>query len=419
MACFKEGRRLHTAFPSRRPNMLFLTILAAANAALVGATPSRVAPRAAACTPKAGGSSSIDDVPAIQSAIAECASGTIVFPAGTTYYINSVLSLAGCKGCTLQVEGVIKVSSDTEYWNGKTAIVLAQNIDGLTVTSTTGSGVFDGNGQASWDKFATDTSFRRPTLFYVTGSKNVKMSNLSFKDAPNVFHSVTGGSSNVAYTKISLSAVSKSSNLPKNTDGWDIGSSTHVTINGATVANQDDCVAFKPGADHVEIYDISCAGSHGISVGSLGSRPGTTDTVSNVFVSGARMSTSTKAAGIKLYAGGASYGTAVVSNVTFKDFTVPGTDYAFQVQSCYNSDAAYCASNPSAAKISGVVVSGFSGTTSTRYAPVVANINCPKAGSCGIAMSGMAVKAGSGTATYLCANTPGSLGVTCSSGASG
>lgn len=399
--------------------MLFLTLLAVAILALVGATPSRVAPRAAACTPKAGGGSSVDDVPAIQSAIAACPSGTIVIPAGTTYYVNSVLSLAGCKGCTLQVEGLMKASSDTTYWNGKTAIVLAQNIDGLTVTSTSGSGVFDGNGQASWDKFASDSSYRRPTLFYVTGSKNVKVSNLSFKDAPNVFHSVTGGSSNVEYTDISLSAVSKSSNLPKNTDGWDIGSSTYVTINGATVNNDDDCVAFKPGANYVEIYDISCTGSHGISVGSLGSKAGTTDTVSNVLVSGAKMSTSTKAAGIKLYAGGSSYGTAVVSNVTFKDFTVASSDYAFQVQSCYNSDASYCASNPSTAKISGVVVSGFSGTTSTKYAPVVANINCPKAGSCGIAMSGMTVKAGSGTAKYQCANTPSNLGVACSSGASG
>lgn len=399
--------------------MLFLTFLAVASAALVGATPSRVAPRAATCTPKAGGSSSTDDVPAIQSAIAACPSSTIVIPAGTTYYVNSVLSFAGCKECTIQVDGLVRVSSDTTYWNGKTAILLAQNIDGLTVTSTTGSGVFDGAGQASWDKFATDSSYARPTLFYITGSKNVKVSNLVFKNAPNVFHSVTGGSSNVAYTNITLSAVSTSSNQPKNTDGWDIGSSTYVTINGATVTNDDDCVAFKPGADHVEVYDISCTGSHGISVGSLGSKAGRTDTVSNVFVSGAKMSTSTKAAGIKLYAGGASYGTAVVSNVTLRDFTVASSDYAFQVQSCYNSDADYCASNPSTAKISGVVVSGFSGTTSTKYAPVVANINCPKAGSCGIAMSGMTVKAGSGTAKYQCANTPSSLGVTCSSGASG
>lgn len=84
--------------------------------------PSKVVERAATCTPKAGGSSSIDDVPAIQSAIAACPSGTIVIPPSSTYYVNSVFSFKGCKGCTLQVEGLLKVASSTDYWNGRAAI---------------------------------------------------------------------------------------------------------------------------------------------------------------------------------------------------------------------------------------------------------------------------------------------------------
>lgn len=59
---------------------------------------------------------------AIQSAIAACPSGTIVIPPSSTYYINSVFSFKGCAGCTLQVEGLLKVASDTDYWNGKDAI---------------------------------------------------------------------------------------------------------------------------------------------------------------------------------------------------------------------------------------------------------------------------------------------------------
>lgn len=374
---------------------------------------------ASACTPVAGGSSSTDDTPAIESAIAECASGTIVIPADTTYYINSELSFDGCSGCTLEVEGTLLVSDDTDYWNGVTAVFLAKDITGLTVTSTTGSGLFDGNGQASWDLFAEDTSYDRPTLFYVDGSSDVTISNLVFQNAPNVFHSSTGGSSNVAYKDITLSAISTSDNAAKNTDGWDIGESTYVTINGATVLNDDDCVAFKPGASYVEIYDISCNGSHGISVGSLGSKAGTTDTVENIYVSGATMINSAKASGIKLYAGGSDYGSAVVSNVTFTDFVVDNSDYAFQVQSCYNGDTDYCDEYPSTAQLTDIVISGYSGTTSTDYAPAVANIDCPADGTCGIVMSDMTVEAGSGTAEYLCANTPSDLGVTCTSGASG
>ncbi|KAF3762715.1 family 28 glycoside hydrolase [Cryphonectria parasitica EP155] len=378
-----------------------------------------LAATASSCTPTAGGSSSTDDVAAIESAIADCPSGTIVIPASTTYYVNSELSFDGCAGCTFEVEGTLLVSDDTDYWNGKTAVFLAQDIDGLTVTSTSGDGVFDGNGQASWDLFAEDSSYARPTLFYVDGSTNVAISNLLFKNAPNVFHSSTGGSSNVVYTDITLSAISTSDNEPKNTDGWDIGQSTYVTINGASVLNDDDCVAFKPGASYVEVYDITCNGSHGISVGSLGSSAGTTDTVENIYVSGATMISSTKAAGLKLYPGGDDYGSAVVSNVTFEDFVIDSSDYAFQVQSCYDGDADYCAEYPSTAQITDLVVKGFSGTTSTAYSPVIANIDCPADGTCGITMSDMTVEAPSGTTEYLCANTPSDLGVTCTDGASG
>lgn len=91
-------------------------------ASAVTLPPSRVVERAATCTPKAGGSSSIDDVPAIQSAIAACPSGTIVIPPSSTYYINSVFSFKGCAGCTLQVEGLLKVASNTDYWNSRAAI---------------------------------------------------------------------------------------------------------------------------------------------------------------------------------------------------------------------------------------------------------------------------------------------------------
>lgn len=101
----------------------YIVLLAGiASAAATLPPPSKVVERAATCTPKAGGSSSIDDVPAIQSAIAACPSGTIVIPPSSTYYINSVFSFKGCAGCTLQVEGLLKVASNTDYWNGRAAI---------------------------------------------------------------------------------------------------------------------------------------------------------------------------------------------------------------------------------------------------------------------------------------------------------
>ncbi|TRX98972.1 hypothetical protein FHL15_000314 [Xylaria flabelliformis] len=362
--------------------LLFLAAIASATAL----PPTRVIERAATCTPKAGGSSSIDDC------------DTIGHRGMSVWDDRDTTELNGCAGCTLQVEGLLKVASDTDYWNGKDAIFDLSSITGAKVYSSTGNGVIDGNGQDAWDRFAEDSSYDRPTLFWINKSKNIIVQNLKFKNAPNVFHSARGDSSNIQYIDINLSATSKSSNLPKNTDGWDIGPASYVTISNAKVTNNDDCVAFKPGANYVTVTDITCIGSHGLSVGSLGSKAGATDTVQNIYVNGATMTDSTKAAGIKVYPGGSSHGTAVVRNVTWENIVVDNTEYAFQIQSCYGEDASYCSSSPSTAQISDIVVKGVSGTTASKYSPTIMNLNCPAEGTCGVTMSGITVTPPSGSA---------------------
>lgn len=372
----------------------------------------------AVCTPASAGDSSVDDVPAITAAIASCGNGgTIVIPAGLTYMVNSVLSFAGCINCDFQIEGTLKVSDDLTYWEGRKAIFYMSAITTAKVRSLTGTGVVDGNGQAAYDYFAVNSSYARPTLWYITGSTGISITNLKFKNAPNVFHSAAGNSKNIAYTNITLTAASKSTYAPKNTDGWDIGPASYVTITNAVVSNQDDCIAFKPGANYVTVNGITCTGSHGLSVGSLGSKVGTTDVVSNIYVKNAIMNTSTKAVGIKLYPGG--FGSATVSNVTWDTVTVTGCGYAAQIQNCYGQTAAYCASNPGTATLTDIYFKNFKGTTSTSYEPVVANLDCPPGGTCDVYVSGWSVVPPSGSAEYLCANIDSTLGVTCTSGASG
>ena len=86
--------------------------------------------------------------------------------------------------------------------------------------------------------------------------------------APNVFHSVTGSATDVTYRGLRLNAEIYDNVTPKNTDGFDVGAS-YVTISNVTVNNQDDCVSFKPNANSVTVTNITCTGSHGLSVGSL------------------------------------------------------------------------------------------------------------------------------------------------------
>lgn len=75
-----------------------------------------------------------------------------------------------------------------------------------------------------------------------------------------------------------------------NTDAFDVGSSTGdiiyslslihsgtnishtgVTISGANVANQDDCLAINSGTT-ITFTGGSCTGGHGLSIGSVGGR---------------------------------------------------------------------------------------------------------------------------------------------------
>lgn len=147
--------------------LVFATIVVNGAAATISQSPTRVVKRGSTCTPVAGHSSSVDDAPAIQSAITSCPSGTIVIPRSTTYYINTAFSFAGCSGCTLQIEGTLQATSNTSYWGGRRAIFLMDGITGATVNSATGTGIIDGNGQAAWDFFAANSSYQRPTLFYI------------------------------------------------------------------------------------------------------------------------------------------------------------------------------------------------------------------------------------------------------------
>ncbi|KIN00066.1 glycoside hydrolase family 28 protein [Oidiodendron maius Zn] len=364
----------------------------------------------------AGSSPTVDDVPAIQSAIKSCSSGTIVIPSGKTYYINSQLSFAGCQGCHFQLNGQLFVSTDFNYWNNKGQIISISGINGATIS---GAGTINGNGQASWDYIVSNTSYKRPYLIRVENSSGITMTGITLKDAP-MFHVVTSGNSkNIKYSGMTLHSVSSSSNVAHNTDGFDIGPASYVSVENTQVTNDDDCVVLKPGASYVTVSGVTCTGSHGLSVGSLAGGAASNDVVTNSIFKSCTMKGSSKAAGIKYWPGGSSHGTGMVSNVTWEDIVCDSCDYAIQIATCYESTADQCSASPSTGKIQDVTFSGFSGTTSGHYKSVVANLDCSKGGTCGITVDGFTVKSPDGVDKMLCANTPSNIGVACSSGASG
>ncbi|KAF3179003.1 hypothetical protein TWF751_001012 [Orbilia oligospora] len=391
---------------------LALCALTSAAPSPIDIVPDRVA-RRAVCTP-ASGASSGNDSPAITSAFTTCGNGgTIVIPEGVTYYLKDSVNFTGCANCDFQIEGTLKANGDTNIWNGKRAFLQVSKITGIKIRSLTGKGVIDGNGQNSYDRFATDKTFSRPSMMEITNSKNVEVYGFWYKNPPSVFNSVKD-TTNINFHNLKLSAISKSTNLPKNTDGFAVVRTSYTVVKNVEVTNTDDCVVPKGGVEYFHAENVVCNGSHGLSIGSLGKSG--LEEVKHVLFKNCTMIGSTKAAGIKTYPGG--YGSSAVTNVTWDGITVTGCEYGFQVQSCYNEDATYCASNPGIVSLSQIKVKNFTGKTNGKYVPT-ANINCSPAGTCDIQIVNWGVTTPSGANTVYCANTPSSLGVTCTAGASG
>ncbi|CAF0943939.1 unnamed protein product [Adineta steineri] len=366
------------------------------------------------CTPSSAGNSSIDDGPAIREAFLICGDGgTIVIPAGTTFMIRSPLDFKNCNACNFQIEGTLKVSDDLSYWEGKTTFFLLQNIAGATIYSLTGSGVIDGSGQAYWDYFARNTTYRRPLLIQISNSSNITFTKLKIKNASFWFFFTTDNSTDIMFSNLILSAISTSHNQPKNTDGFDTGVCSYVTISNIHVTNGDDCVSFKNGSNYITVNNITCTGSHGLSVGSLGLDPGYPYFVKNVYVFNATMINCIAATRIKLYPGGPSHGTVIVSNVTYKNIIVDNCDYALQVDNCYESNSTSCKMNPSTAKLDAIQFIDVVGKTSNTYDPVVARIECPPNGTCDLIFSQWNIVAPSGNSTVLCSSYAHPSGVTC------
>ncbi|CAK8538686.1 unnamed protein product [Lathyrus sativus] len=123
--------------------------------------------------------------------------------------------------------------------------------DGLQDVVITGeNGTIDGQGDEWWNMWRNKTlQFTRPGLVEFANSKDIIISNVTFKDSPfwNI-HPVY--CSNVVVRFVTILAPHDS----PNTDGIDPDSSSNVCIEDSYISNGDDIVAVKSGWDE---YGIS------------------------------------------------------------------------------------------------------------------------------------------------------------------
>ncbi|KAI0764410.1 glycoside hydrolase family 28 protein [Trametes elegans] len=336
----------------------------------------------AGCTLSASGR---DDSPAFLAAVAEMSCSTVTVPSGTTLSIQSKLNMTGTFDKHISVQGTIKINPDIDYWADNAFPFDFQDqvafwlLGGRNILLD-GGGTLDGSGQAWYDAFAEHSSTLRPILLTIFQATNVTVQNIHMINGPEWVNFVNEGQ-DITFRNISISAVSTSKHAAKNTDGWDIFRSDSVVIADSDVINGDDCVSFKPNATNVLVSNLSCNGSHGISVGSLGQYAGEYDIVQNVLATNIRMSNAQNGARIKAWAG-KGVGAGLVQNITFEGFVESNVDNPVVIDQCYMTDEDACAEYPSNTYIRDVWFTNVSGTSSGKEKAVVASLSCSPDGRC-------------------------------------
>ena len=117
---------------------------------------------------------------------------------------------------------------------------------GITVTGAAGS-VLDGQGKRWWDGKGSNGRKTQPKVFYAHSLTSSSISGITIKDSPVQVFSINGAKT-LTLTGITIdNSAGDGSAGAHNTDAFDVGTSSGVTISGANVKNQDDCLAINSG----------------------------------------------------------------------------------------------------------------------------------------------------------------------------
>ncbi|KUJ08968.1 endopolygalacturonase [Mollisia scopiformis] len=244
----------------------------------------------------------------------------IAVPAGTTLDLTGLAS-----GTEVIFSGT--TTFGYEEWSGP---LISVSGSGITVNGASGSKI-DGGGARWWDGEGSNGGKTKPKFFYahsLTGSSIIE--NLSVLNTPVQAFSIDGANG-LTLSHITIDNSAGDTGGGHNTDAFDVGDSTDVTIANAIVQNQDDCLAVNSGTS-ITFTGGTCSGGHGLSIGSVGGR--SDNTVSDVTISSSTIKNSMNGVRIKTVSGA----TGSVKGVTYEDITLSGiTQYGIVIEQDYEN----------------------------------------------------------------------------------
>lgn len=130
-----------------------------------------------------------------------------------------------------------------QEWEGPLVSVSGTQI---TVDAEAGA-IIDGGGAQWWDGQGGNGGKTKPKFFFAHGLERSLIQNLYMKNSPVQVFSING-CHGLHMNNIIVDNKAGDALGGHNTDAFDIGSSNRVTITGAVVNNQDDCLAINSGS---------------------------------------------------------------------------------------------------------------------------------------------------------------------------
>ncbi|XWS58060.1 hypothetical protein CRYUN_Cryun08bG0002800 [Craigia yunnanensis] len=294
-------------------------------------------------------------------------SAVLLVPDGHSFMLQSTIFTGPCKNAdfVFQIDGTIMPPDGPDFWprnNSKRQWLVFYRINGMTMQ---GSGLIDGRGEKWWNlpckphKGINGTTrpgpCDSPVAIRFFMSSNLTVQGLKIKNSPQ-FNFRFDACHDVRVESLTIKAPAQS----PNTDGIHIENTNNVQIYNSIISNGDDCISIGAGCYDVDIINITCGPSHGISIGSLGIH-NSRACVSNISVSDSVIQHSDNGVRIKTWQGGSG----CVSKVKFHNIRVDAVRNPIIIDQYYCLTK-NCSNQTSAIVINDISYSNIKGTYDVR-----------------------------------------------------
>ncbi|KAF2660420.1 glycoside hydrolase family 28 protein [Lophiostoma macrostomum CBS 122681] len=302
----------------------------------------------------------------VNQAVKSCTTITlsnIAVPAGTTLDLSKLTD-----STTVIFDGT--TTWGYQEWDGSLLQIGGKNI---TIKGSPGA-ILNPDGARWWDGEG-DNGKAKPKFFAAHNLIDSTITSLSIKNTPRQAVSI-GGCRNLTITDMTIdNSAGDAGSLGHNTDAFDIGTSSNIVIDGATVYNQDDCVAVNSGVN-IAFKNGLCSGGHGLSIGSVGGR--SNNTVDSVTFSNSTVQKSVN--GIRIKTKGTE--TGLVKGVTYEDITLKSiSGYGILIEQNYNGGDLHGVAG-TGIPITGLTLSNINGVGAVANKGFDVVVTCGSSSSC-------------------------------------